>query len=106
MFQSSPWSLVEPALKMPPSLIQRTELATAGDTGFRGLLRRFVTIVSNSTQLVGLLLLLQPATSMPLFAISVGTIMEKPSPGSLKDFVFGLVKPCKLPLILTLYQVT
>src|SRR6266567_219635 len=62
---------------MPPSLSQRTEVATDGGTGFLELLRRFVTIFSNSTQVVGVLLLLQPATSMPRFARSVGTIMAK-----------------------------
>src|ERR1051325_11813243 len=90
---------------MPPSLIHMTDVATAGLIGFRGLASSLLTIVSNSTQAVGLLLSLQPATSTPRFARSVGTMMAKPSPGSAKNFVFGLVTPCRAPLILTWYQV-
>src|SRR5207302_9501019 len=90
---------------VPPSLIHVTLVRIDGSTELRLLFRRLRTICSNSGQACGVLLLLQPATSTPAAARSVGTIYANPCRAMLKAFVVGLPKLDRVPLILILYHV-
>src|SRR5579864_1731957 len=96
-----PCCLIQPKFPIAPSLTQSTEVRALGGTGFCGSLRRALTIASNSGQVVGVLLLLHPATSTPALAISVGTIYEKPSAGLFTLLLFGLPNCVSALLIFT-----
>src|SRR5690348_17812323 len=85
-----PCCLIQPKFPIAPSLTQSTRVRALTGIGFCGSFSRALTIASNSGQVVGVLLLLHPATSTPALAISVGTIKANPSAGLFTVLLFGL----------------
>src|SRR5215510_13927907 len=97
-----PSSFNQPRLKVPPSLIHRTNVLACGSTVFLEWARSLFTASWNGAQVVGKRLLVHPAAPGSRdVAQSVGTRNAKfPRLASLKALVVGAISPRSTPLIL------